>query len=134
MDVDEIVERLGDMAAKRETLASDKRPTIAELEAILAQPDTSPVEILPNGEIRAGGERAAEAATLREAVSELARLQAELAGARALTDAMNRELRVRIWIACKTSKMKDDATYKVIRKEMARIEGEATLLNKDPGA
>ena len=31
------------------------RPTIAELEAILAQEEEVPIEILPNGEVRALG-------------------------------------------------------------------------------
>ncbi len=38
-----------------------KRPTIHELEAILDEEEDSPVEILPNGEVRAaGGSDAAE--------------------------------------------------------------------------
>ena len=32
-----------------------KRPTIAELEAILDQEEEVPIEILPNGEVRAKG-------------------------------------------------------------------------------
>lgn len=34
-------------------MASDKRPTIAELEAILDSPNPMKIEIQPNGEIRA---------------------------------------------------------------------------------
>ena len=38
-----------------------KKPTIHELEAILDEEEESPVEILPNGEVRAvGGSDAAE--------------------------------------------------------------------------
>ena len=33
-----------------------KKPTIAELEAILEQEEEIPIEILPNGEIRARGQ------------------------------------------------------------------------------
>jgi hypothetical protein len=34
-------------------MVSSKRPTIAELEAILQQEEDVPIEILPNGEVRA---------------------------------------------------------------------------------
>ena len=38
-----------------------KKPTIYELEAILAEEEESPIEILPNGEVRAvGGSDASE--------------------------------------------------------------------------
>jgi hypothetical protein len=34
-------------------MANARRPTIAELEAILQQEEDVPIEILPNGEVRA---------------------------------------------------------------------------------
>ena len=40
-------------------------------------------------------------------------------------DAFERELRIRIWNACKARNMKDDAAYQVINREIARIKTEA---------
>ena len=37
-----------------------RKPTIAELESILESEEDTPIEILPNGEIRARGQGAAE--------------------------------------------------------------------------
>ncbi len=44
-----LIERL-----RAEKTIPDKRPTIAELEAILAQPDPPTIQILPDGSITAG--------------------------------------------------------------------------------
>lgn len=43
------------LAGRRHLYRRDARPTIEELEAILEQDEDQPLEILPNGEIRATG-------------------------------------------------------------------------------
>jgi hypothetical protein len=43
----------------------DKKPTIQELEAMLNSEEDTPIQILPNGEIRASGQRAGDLGGLK---------------------------------------------------------------------